>query len=70
MENTSFKAEVIADNSGTWTTNGLAFATAVEAEQYGRDLQGRWTLVQQVRVVESTEAVNYTFSGAAGLKHI
>jgi hypothetical protein len=55
----SFKAEVIADDSGTWAGNALRFATEAEAQMYVRDLSMRWTLVRDTRVVESDEPVNY-----------
>ncbi len=54
----SWKAEVIADNSGKFCGNRLRFATKEEAECYARDLAGRWTLVREWRVVESDEPVN------------
>jgi hypothetical protein len=54
----SWKAEVIADNSGKFCGNGLRFATKREAEAYARDLANRWTLVSEWRVVESDEPVN------------
>ena len=54
----SFAAEVIADNSGQWTPNGLRFATRAEAETYAKDLYSRWTLVREYRVVPSTDPVN------------
>ena len=55
---TSWKAEVIADNSGKWCSNALRFATKQEAEDYVLDLSWRWTLVRETRVVESDEPVN------------
>ena len=54
----SFKAEVIADSSGTWAGNALRFATRAEAEVYAKDLYSRWTAVKEWRVVESTDPVN------------
>ena len=54
----SYKAEVIADNSGQWCGNALRFATREEAEAYARDLFSRWTAVREWRVVESKEEVN------------
>ena len=48
-----FKAEVIADNTGTWVGNGLTFETRAEAETYVADLAMRWTLVRDTRVVEA-----------------
>lgn len=53
----SFKAEVIADDSGEFVGNALRFATREEAEIYGLDLMSRWTLVREMRVVESDDAV-------------
>lgn len=53
----SFKAEVIADNSGKWVGNLLRFATAKEAEAYVRDLAWRWTSVKDTRVVECDDPV-------------
>jgi hypothetical protein len=53
----SFKAEVIADSSGKWCSNGLRFATREEAEAYGLDLSLRWTAVRDYRVVESEDPV-------------
>jgi hypothetical protein len=55
----SWKAEVIADNSGKWAGNACRFATKEEAERYVGDLSMRWTLVVDTRVVESDEPVNY-----------
>jgi hypothetical protein len=55
----SFKAEVIADSSGKWTSNACRFATRVEAEEYVAGLFARWTLVTDTRVVESDDPVNY-----------
>ena len=55
----SFKPEVIADSSGKFCGNGLAFATREEAEANVRDLASRWFLVRETRVVESDEPVNY-----------
>lgn len=54
----SWKAEVIADNSGQWVSNALRFATRKEAEDYVFDLMMRWTLVRDTRVVESSDPVN------------
>lgn len=57
----SFKPEVIADSSGKWTPNGLAFATQAEAEGYAADLAMRWTSVRDTRAVASTDPVNSTW---------
>ena len=47
-----FRAEVIADDSGTWVGNEARFDTAEEAMAYGQDLAWRWTAVRDIRVVE------------------
>ena len=66
----SYKAEVIADNSGTWAGNELRFATRKEAECYVYDLMMRWTSVRETRVVESDEPVNRLWAGEYGLKEL
>jgi len=53
----SFKSEVIADNSGTWSSNALRFETEKEAELYVGDLIMRWTLVRETRVVVCQDPV-------------
>jgi len=55
----SWKAEVVADNSGRWIGNHMCFATKEEAEAYLRDLKARWKAVRNTRVVESDQRVNY-----------
>lgn len=56
---TSWKAEVIADRSGTFAGNQLRFATEDEAKAYVQDLSMRWTSVRATRVLKSTDPVNY-----------
>ena len=53
----SFKAEVIADSSGQWTSNTLRFASQAEAEGYAANLYARWTAVRETRVVRSDDPV-------------
>ena len=53
----SFKAEVIADGSGQWCSNGLRFATEQEAKIYVDDLMMRWTAVRDTRVVECGDPI-------------
>lgn len=55
----SFKAEVIADSSGTWAGNALRFETRMEAQVYVADLERRWTLVRDTRVVQSDDPVSH-----------
>lgn len=55
----SFAPEVIADASGKWAGNALRFETEKEAQVYVKDLERRWLLVIDTRVVESEDPVNY-----------
>lgn len=64
MSATSWVAEVIADDSGKWTRNGLRFATKEEAEGWVADLYARWTMVRQTRVVETDDPVNKSWDTA------
>jgi hypothetical protein len=61
----SFKVEVQADSTGTWSGNSLRFASLDEASDYGKDLAYRWTSVRQWRAVESDDPV--THRRAAGV---
>ena len=65
----SWKPEVIADSSGEWCGNGLRFATKQEAEDNVRDLEMRWYLVRETRVVESDDPVNYIYHDRQ-LRHV
>lgn len=64
--NKSFAPEVIADESGEWTGNSLRFATREEAERSVADLERRWILVTDTRVVESTDEPNYRWDNELG----
>ena len=66
----SFKPEVIADRSGKWCGNSLAFASKEEAENYVFNLMMRWTAVSDTRVVESEEPVNYRWVPGKGAESI
>ena len=44
---------------GEWAGNGLRFATSEEAERSAADLAARWFLVDDYRVDESSDPVNY-----------
>ena len=55
-----------ADHTGTWTGNGLRFATQAEALAYASDLTWRWTAVNASRVVEVDEPANYEWSITGG----
>lgn len=53
----SYKAEVIADNSGNWVSNMLRFETEAQAQAYVKDLAFRWTSVRDTRVVQCDDPV-------------
>jgi len=55
----SWKAEVIADNSGQWAQNAIRFATREEAELYVYDLMNRWFLVRDTKVTECDDPVSH-----------
>jgi hypothetical protein len=57
----SFKPEVQADDTGAWYDNALRFASRAEAEAQVADLMMRWTAVRGIRVIESTDPVNYRY---------
>ncbi len=57
----SFKPEVVADSSGKFYGNALAFATYDEALANARDLANRWMLVTDYRATESSEPVSHTY---------
>jgi hypothetical protein len=57
----SFAPEVVTDSTGKWYGNALRFATREEADQNVRDLSYRWMAVREVRVVESSDPVNYSY---------
>ena len=52
-----YRVEVIADNSGEWCSNGLAFDTYAQAYAYGDNLFMRWTAVREWHVIDATGAV-------------
>ncbi len=55
----SFKPQVRTRGDTQFNSNNLAFATREEAETSARDLMSRWMLVDEWRVVESDQPVNY-----------
>jgi hypothetical protein len=50
----SYRILVIADNSGTWSGNGMLYASRAEAEEAARALMWRWTAVREWKVDEVT----------------
>ncbi len=63
----SFKPEVRTGRDPKFYGNNLAFATREEAERSARDLQNRWLLVVEWRVVKSDQPVNYRLDEAGEL---
>ena len=60
----SYRIEVQADSSGTWSSNALRFAEEQEAEAYARDLYVRWPVVRQYRVTPSDDAPTDRWDGS------
>ncbi len=52
-----WKFEVIADSSGKFCGNAQVFATKEAAESAARNLEMRWMLVREWRVVETDAEV-------------
>jgi hypothetical protein len=57
----SWKPQVQVNGRPEWSGNALRFATREEAQDNVNDLASRWWLVTDVRVVESTDPVNYAW---------
>ena len=55
----SFKPQVQTNKDPNFYGNNLAFATREEAERSAKDLMSRWFAVNEWRVVESDQPVNY-----------
>ncbi len=55
----SFKCVVKVSGERGWHSNALRFATEEEAAKYAFDLFGRWALVRETKVVDSTDPVNW-----------
>jgi hypothetical protein len=53
---------------GEWAGNGLRFATSDEALASAQNLMARWFLVDDIRVDESNDEVNYAWD--EGLKEV
>jgi hypothetical protein len=56
---TSYKPEIKAIGENEFCCNSLCFATYNEALESAEDLQSRWIMVKEIRVVESDQPVNY-----------
>ena len=60
----SFAMEVRTHNDGNFAGNACRYATFTEANHAGSELMSRWFAVEEFRVVESNDAVNYRFNDA------
>ncbi len=54
----SYKVWVIADSSGEWCSNGVAFKNEEDAKDWGEGLFMRWTAVRQWEIRPSEEEAN------------
>lgn len=57
---TSYKAQMIADETGKWLDNGLRFASYHQADHWARRLASKWSAVTAYRVIESDDPVTET----------
>jgi hypothetical protein len=57
----SFAPQVTTGSDPKFYGNSLRFATREEAEANVANLRDRWMLVNETRVVESTDPVNYAW---------
>jgi hypothetical protein len=57
----SYKVEARCCGNDQWTTTDRRFDTRKEAKQYASDVESRWTLCAETRVVTSDEAPNVRF---------
>lgn len=63
----SYKVEVKVPGESSWHSNAIRLGSQMEATFYGTDLLMRWTAVQDFRVVESDDPVNYVWTNNQGL---
>jgi hypothetical protein len=58
------------DQYTAWRENGVVFPTHEEAKNAGIAKMMAWTLVSDMRVVETDEPANYHWIPGRGLQHI
>jgi hypothetical protein len=63
----SFKVEVMVIGESKWAGNALRFATGPEAEEAAKELAARWIMVQEWRVAESDDPVNYKWENGGAV---
>ena len=58
----SYRVEVntAGDPADSWSSNALRFDDVVKAEEYAKDLFGRWTAVKYWRVIDDDNVVATT----------
>ena len=66
----SWAGEVKTFGGSRFNGNQLRFLTPDEAQKYVMDLRARWTLVNETRVVESSDVVNYVWDDQHGAVRI
>lgn len=63
----SYAIEVKVYNDDKFYPNAIRLATKAEADAYGRNKVYNWTMADTYRVVESTDATNYSWDSQLGL---
>ena len=66
----SFKPQVRTGRDPEFYSNNLAFATHAEAAKSASDLMDRWFLVEEWRVIESDQPVNWRINEDGSLESV
>lgn len=64
----SQKVMVRGTGEKTFVSNALRFATVQEAESYAQDLYSRWFGMDEYRIEESEEPVNYKWENGQAIR--
>lgn len=62
-----FKTEIKTFGDPKYYPNGVTFGSLTEAKQYGQNKLAAWTMAEDFRVVEVSDAANYRWDSAQGL---
>ena len=58
----SYKVEARCCGNEEWTVTDRRFNTKREAKQYARDVESRWSLCAETRIVKCDDPVNVMFN--------
>lgn len=66
----SYKTQIKVYDDPEFYDNAVRFASADEAEAYGKNKLWNWTMAEKYRVVESSDPVNYRWDETKGTVRI